>query len=103
MQRYYTRINGVETYHRTSMDAVTDALSDRIREEGTVNCNCYVGRLGAEALFTLRHGAHNPSCPTYRVSKDPVDRANDEDTRKHFSAGRLPLTARLRPLAAPEP
>ena len=64
-----------------------------------MDCNCYVGRLGDEALFTLHYGAHNPSCPVYRVSLDPVDIANDADTRTHFEAGRLPLTARLRPLS----
>jgi hypothetical protein len=43
-----------------------------------MDCNCYVKRLGAEALFTLHYGAHNPRCPVYRASGDEVDRKWDD-------------------------
>ena len=44
-------------------------------------CGCYVQHLGAETRFSLHHGAHNPTCPLYRVRLDPVDRAHDEAFR----------------------
>ena len=46
-----------------------------------MDCNCYVRYLDAETRFGLHYGAHNPSCPEYRVSLDPVDRLNDEEFR----------------------
>ena len=49
--------------------------------EHVKNCACYVRHLDAEAQFCLRYGAHNPSCPMYRVSLDPVDRRADDDYR----------------------
>ena len=47
-----------------------------------MRCDCYVRLLSAEARFSLHYGAHSPTCPRYRVSLDPVDRANDEDFRE---------------------
>lgn len=47
-----------------------------------MRCNCYVRYLSPEIRFGLHHGAHNPKCPRYRVSLDPVDRANDDDFRR---------------------
>ena len=48
-------------------------------------CDCYVQHLNEEARFSLHLGAHNPTCPAYRVSRDSVDRAHDEA----FRAGRI--------------
>ena len=45
-------------------------------------CRCYVRFLNDETRFSLHWGAHNPTCPVYRVSLDPVDRANDEEFRR---------------------
>ncbi len=44
-------------------------------------CDCYVRFLNEETRFSLHLGAHNPTCPAYRVSHDPVDRAHDEEFR----------------------
>lgn len=44
-------------------------------------CKCYVRHLTEEVVFGLHYGAHNPRCPVYRVSLDPVDRAHDEGFR----------------------
>ena len=44
-------------------------------------CNCYVRYLPEVIRFGLHYGAHNPTCPKYRVSRDQVDRANDEAFR----------------------
>ena len=40
-------------------------------------CHCYVRDLTDEVRFGLRYGAHNPWCPVYRPSRDPVDRVED--------------------------
>ena len=45
-------------------------------------CTCYVRHLREDVQFGLHYGAHNPTCPLYRVSRDPVDRANDDDFRR---------------------
>lgn len=47
-------------------------------------CDCYVQHLNEETRFSLHLGAHNPTCPAYRVSRDSVDRAHDEAFRKGF-------------------
>lgn len=44
-------------------------------------CNCYVSKLKPETQFSLRYGAHALACPVYRVSRDPVDAADDSDFR----------------------
>lgn len=46
------------------------------------DCRCYVRRLTEEARFGLRCGAHALDCPTYHPSRDPIDRAADEDFRR---------------------
>ena len=51
---------------------------------GNMSCNCYVRHLDEETQYVLHFGAHNPACPQYRVSLDPVDRKHDEE----FRAGR---------------
>lgn len=45
-------------------------------------CNCYVAALPPQERFAVRYGAHEAACPSYRPSRDPVDRANDEDARR---------------------
>ena len=54
-------------------------------------CNCWVAHPGIseETRFGLRWGAHSKSCPTFRESLDPVDRAYDNDLRRHGDAGRM--------------
>ena len=47
-----------------------------------MECNCYVSRLSELDRFALRRGAHEPSCPVYRESLDPVDRVRDAITRE---------------------
>lgn len=44
-------------------------------------CNCWVRARPPEEQFGLRWGAHNPHCPVYRASLDPVDRKHDEEAR----------------------
>ena len=51
----------------------------------TDGCQCYVKTLGAEAMLSLRYGAHSLSCPVYRESRDPVDRLNDDATRAYYN------------------
>ena len=45
------------------------------------DCNCYVRYLDDETRFCLHYGAHEETCPVYRPSLDPVDRAHDEEFR----------------------
>jgi hypothetical protein len=47
-----------------------------------MECKCYVKNLLAYDRFALRRGAHEPSCPVYRESLDPVDRVRDAITRE---------------------
>lgn len=51
-------------------------------------CNCYVRYLSELDRFTLRNGAHDPLCPVYRRSGDPVDRAKDDAYRAMATIGR---------------
>ncbi len=44
-------------------------------------CNCYVMYLDAVTRYGLHNGTHNPKCNWYNPSRDPVDRANDEEFR----------------------
>lgn len=44
-------------------------------------CNCYVRYLTEEVKGYVRWGSHNPACPVYRVSLDPVDRIADDEFR----------------------
>ncbi len=43
----------------------------------TVGCNCWVRNATGPERFTIRVGAHCPSCPTFASSRDPVDQARD--------------------------
>ena len=47
-----------------------------------MECKCYVSRLSEHDRFPVRWGAHEPTCPTYRESRDPVDRVHDEIARE---------------------
>ena len=50
-------------------------------------CRCYVLTLDALTRFGLRRGAHALDCPEYRESPDPVDTAQDQETRTHYTKG----------------
>ena len=50
-------------------------------------CRCYVYELDKLTQFGLRRGAHALECPVYRPSLDPVDAANDQETRTHYIGG----------------
>ena len=49
------------------------------------NCACYVKALEPVVRFGLHYGAHALDCPTYRVSRDPVDAAKDIEDREHLT------------------
>ena len=53
---------------------------------GAMECNCYVKDLPAAERFGIRYGAHEPTCPVYRESLDPVDRKHDEAIRQQAKA-----------------
>jgi hypothetical protein len=53
-------------------------------ELAQILCNCWVATMPEEDRFSIRYGAHNPACPQYRESGDPVDRVNDEELRARF-------------------
>ena len=50
-------------------------------------CDCYVDRLPEVMAYALHNGAHEKTCPVFRVSGDPVDRIKDESIRKHYANG----------------
>ena len=50
-------------------------------------CRCYAAALDKETQFGLHRGAHDPACPVYRPSLDPVDAAQDQETRDHYTKG----------------
>ena len=54
---------------------------------GMLSCTCWVASEPIENAFYVRHGAHNPQCPLYRESLDPVDRANDDELRRRIEEG----------------
>ena len=47
-------------------------------------CNCWVRKLSEEKAFGVRFGAHNPICPAYQRSRDPIDDANDVELRQRM-------------------
>jgi hypothetical protein len=47
-------------------------------------CTCYVAQLPQDKQFSIRYGAHNPTCPKHRESLDPVDRAHDDELRSRY-------------------
>ena len=50
-------------------------------------CNCWVRRADAETRFCVRRGAHNPECPTFRPTKDPVKAVQDAEERMYHEIG----------------
>jgi hypothetical protein len=59
----------------------TESRIDAPNSYSNPTCTCYVLGLSAEAQFSLHYGAHALDCPTYRPSRDPVDRCNDDRYR----------------------
>ena len=51
------------------------------------SCRCYAAALDQLTRFGLRRGAHALDCPVYRPSLDPVDAAQDQKTRTHYTIG----------------
>jgi hypothetical protein len=44
-------------------------------------CSCWVSRYPVEETYSIRNGAHNPECPVFRPSVDPVDALHDAQIR----------------------
>ena len=73
-------------------------------------CDCYVRFLDKVTRYGLHYGAHNIDCPQYRVSLDPVDRANDEAFRRETEVPRpkkvvtpqIPALDGMTPLGLPK-
>lgn len=63
------------------MGVIMGATARQFHGIGT-RCTCYVGRLPDVVLFEAGRGIHNPACPVYQPSLDPVDRLNDDDFRR---------------------
>ena len=60
----------------------------RISNSMHIGCKCYVRFIDdTHILFVLRLGSHNPACPAYRASLDPVDRRTDDDFRARVEIG----------------
>ncbi len=53
----------------------------------TKPCNCWVASVPLEKSFGIRNGAHNPECPVFRPSLDPVDAVNDAKLRLREETG----------------
>ena len=50
------------------------------------SCTCWVKFQDHEMRYTVRYGAHNPTCPVYRPSLDPVDNVKDAELRLRYEA-----------------
>ena len=61
------------------------------------DCRCYIKRMADEVIFSAHWGAHNPECPLYSVSRDPVDNLHDMEFREQFE----PLMDKYRTLLNP--
>ena len=61
--------------------SVDDRTEDRRPEGRRMRCNCWVSRATEFVRFVARRGGHSVSCPGYRESRDPVDRAEDTHNR----------------------
>ena len=53
---------------------------------GAVECSCWVKDRPDEERFSLRYGAHNPGCPVFRPSYDPLDNLRDAQLRSEAAA-----------------
>jgi hypothetical protein len=87
---------------------VTHFLTDRINrrleptpQRGDRTCDCWVKDEPEAGRFELRNGAHNPTCPVYRVSLDPVDALKDADIRRRYDPEDTQLD--LVPIQVPKP
>jgi hypothetical protein len=54
-------------------------------------CNCYASQLDKMTQFSLRRGAHEVTCPEYKVSRDPVDAAKDVRIRCEYTQEQYPV------------
>lgn len=71
----------VDGYRDDTVDAHSVRAFHGMNAAGQ-RCRCYVRFiLDAHILFGLRLGAHEPRCPVYRISADPLDRADDKAWR----------------------
>ena len=60
-------------------------VPELLESEGMMGtCNCWVKDEPEPECWSLRNGAHNPTCPVYRVSRDPVDALKDADIRDRY-------------------
>lgn len=50
-------------------------------------CNCWVRRMSAEDQFGIRYGAHNPECPVFKPTLDPVKAVADAELRMEQETG----------------
>ena len=50
-------------------------------------CNCWVRLRPADERFGIRYGAHNPDCPRFHPSRDPVDAVADAELRMRYEVG----------------
>jgi hypothetical protein len=52
-----------------------------------VGCRCWVRLQPEEDRYVIRCGAHNPECPMFRPSHDPVDNLHDAELRAQHEVG----------------
>ena len=50
-------------------------------------CTCWVKDRPDEERVGIRYGAHNPDCPQFRPSRDPVDAVADAQLRMRHEVG----------------
>ena len=48
------------------------------------SCNCWVRYQPEEFQWSTRLGAHNPQCPSYRPTLDPVKNIADAELRYEY-------------------
>ena len=53
------------------------------------DCDCYARQLSPLTQFTMHYGAHNPTCPVFKISRDPVDAKWDIEFRVQHETGSL--------------
>lgn len=60
---------------------------DPTPQRGDRTCDCWV-RLQSEVdRFGIRFGAHNPTCPVFKPTLDPVDNYHDAELRAQHEVG----------------
>ena len=50
----------------------------------TARCSCWVNSLSLVEQFGIRYGAHNPACPMFKASRDPVKNIEDAELRYQY-------------------